>query len=525
MTDLVAERAPVALEARGMSKYYGATHALESVSIQLRRGHVTALAGGNGAGKSTLIRLLTGVESADKGELLRDGSSISLSSPSEATDAGIFCVYQDQPFVGGFEVYRQMYLGHERHFQRHGVISDSRMRHACTELLEELELSSIAPTHRMKMLSPAARELVALAGVIGVSRILEVEHPVILLDEPTSALSAEELDFLTDFLKSLKSRAALLFVSHRVTEVVGWSDAIYILRDGRNADFMTRETASAERVHHALGGDVAKELQEVSSQTGSEHLAPSTRAVDHASTALAASGVRLRPQAPVFDFDVRAGEIVGLAGVEGSGKEKLLRLLAGIKADDGSEYTSIEVEGERHNGRLRELLSAGVVYLSGERQRDGIFARLSITENTAISRRIVSEDKALFIREGDEQESAERMVSKLSVKTSSVGVPIQTLSGGNQQKVLIGRCLLLQPRVMLLDNVTRGVDIGAKETIYGVLSSLAAEGVGIVLSSDDLDELTGVSDRVIVFKLGQVVREFGGDHKSIDQAEILAAMV
>jgi ABC-type sugar transport system ATPase subunit len=512
---------PAALQARGLFKRYGATQALRDVSISLRRGEVTALAGGNGAGKSTLIRVLTGVERADEGELLRDGLPIRLGSPHEATKAGIFCVYQDQPFAGNLRVFEQVYLGYEQRFRRGGAISNSMMRRACEELLADLGLESISPTSPMDSISPAARAVVALASVIAVSRLLEVQNPVILLDEPTSALSAEELTFLIGFINSLKARSALMFVSHRVSEVLDWSDAVYVLRDAANADYMTRETASEERVHRAMGGQVEKLPQE----PVAEHFAVAGNDVTTGSRAFAARSVRLRALGPTFDFSVRPGEIVGLAGVEGSGKEDLLRLCAGIKGDTGAEYDDLQVNGETHSGRLRELLGSGVVYLSGDRQRDGVFGRLTIAENMAVSRRVASSDKSVVIRRGGEQARASALVSKLSVKAASVNALLQSLSGGNQQKVLLGRCLELAPRVMLLDNVTRGVDVGAKETIYEVLRSLTADGVAVVFASDDLDELTAVADRIVVFKGGHLAREFDNASRRMDQVDVLAAMI
>jgi ribose transport system ATP-binding protein len=517
-----------ALEGRELSKRYGATQALQDVSIRLERGQITALAGENGAGKSTLIRLLTGVERADHGVLLRDNVPIRLHTRHDATAAGIFCVYQDQPSVSGFEVYRQTYLGYENHFRRRGLISDSLMRRACSNLLEDLGLSSISPTQRMGTLSPGVREVVALAGVIAVSQVLKVKHPVILLDEPTSALSIEELDFLKSFIELLKSRSAMLFVSHRVTEVLEWADAVCVLRDGRNADFMTREMASADRdrVYRAMGGVHPQGRDGKKGPADSEAV---TAAIPVESSGspdrFSLAGVRLHAHAFSFDFRVRAREIVGLAGVEGSGKEEVLRFCAGLSVDGALDCATVHLDGRPHRRRLADLLRAGVVYLSGERQREGVFGRLSIAENMAVSRRIASGRQGLFIRRWDERARAERLVSTLSIKVSDVSAPLQSLSGGNQQKVLLGRCLELKPRVMLLDNVTRGVDIGTKASIYVLFRSLAENGVSLILASDDLDELVSVAGRIIVFKGGQLVREFDNSNGDVDPLQILTTMV
>jgi len=527
MTESNTAGSTAALEGRELSKRYGATQALQDVSIRLERGQVTALAGGNGAGKSTLIRLLTGVERADHGVFLRDGVSVRLQSRHDATAAGIFCVYQDQPSVSGFEVFRQIYLGYENHFRQLGLISDTLMRRACSELLEELGLTSISPDRRMGTLSPGVREVVALVGVIGVSQLLKVEHPVILLDEPTSALSVEELRFLTAFIELLKSRSALLFVSHRVTEVLEWADAVCVLRDGRNSDFMSREMASTDRdrVYRAMGGAYRQTLAKGKAAESGKLTTYAATSGSPSSVRFSLKGVRLHAHAQAFGFQVQAGEIVGLAGVEGSGKEEVLRFCAGLDVVGARECATVDIDGKAYRRRLSDLLRAGVVYLSGERQREGIFGRLSIAENMAVSRRIAERNEGLYIRWDDERRRAERLVSTLSIKVSDVGAPLYSLSGGNQQKVLLGRCLELRPRLMLLDNVTRGVDIGTKASIYKLLHSLAADGVSLVLAGDDLDELVSVTNRIVVFRGRTLVREFDNVRYMIDPLQVLAVMV
>ena len=464
--------APVALEGRGLSKRYGATRALEDISIRLRRGHVTTLAGGNGAGKSTLIRLLTGVEHPDKGDILRDGSPVRLTSRMEATKAGVFCVFQDQPFVSTFPVYRQVYLGYEDHFRRRGFISDQSMHRSCQQLFEELGLQRISSSQLMGKLSTAAREVVAIASVSAASRVLDVEHPVILLDEPTSALSVEELDFLQRFIESLRQRSALLFVSHRLTEVMNWSDEMYVLRDGRNVDHMTRETLTRDRVHRAMSArddDAGVDAAEVDAVAQSRIPGDASDQNSVQQSRFSVTGLHLRKGDPGYDFQVRAGEVVGLAGIEGSGKEEFLRACAGVAAPQALP-ANVRVDGREIRG-LRDLLRTGVVYVSGDRQGEGLLPSLSIVENFSVAKRVVSGRSGLFVRRSVERARAQKLVSTLAVKAADVDAPIQTLSGGNQQKVLLGRCLELAPRVLLLDNVTRGVDVGAKENIYSLLLS------------------------------------------------------
>ncbi len=523
VTPGVPTTAGAALEGRSLSKRYGATQALKDVSIRLERGQVTALAGGNGAGKSTLIRLLTGMESPDEGALLRDGRPVTLNSLHDATRAGIFCVFQDQPFVGNFEVYRQMFLGYEQHFRQAGLVSNRKMLKACSDLLQELEITGISPVGQMGSLSAAAREVVALASVIAVSRLLDIEHPVILLDEPTASLSAEELAFLVSFIQSLKSRSAIVFVSHRVSEVLEWSDALHVLRDGQTADVMTTATAAPDRVYRAMGGHPPVVADTPPSEAQAEAARPSRG--DQDTERFEVLGAKIGRYNAPFDFAVAPGEIVGLAGVEGSGKEEFLRYAAGLSVPGHLESNGLRVDGAAVNRRVKALLNAGVVYLSGERQRDGVFGRLAISENMAMSRRVAGGLSDLWVRRDDEKARAEHMVSRLAVKCDRVEAPLSSLSGGNQQKVLLGRCLEASPSVLLLDNVTRGVDVGARESIYGHFRELAQAGMSLVLATDDLEELTTTTDRIVVFKGGLVVAEFDNSGHDIQPLSVLEAMV
>lgn len=517
---------PVALRAVGLSKRYGATQALADVSLDLQSGSVSALTGENGAGKSTLIRLLTGVEHPDQGTLHRNGQELRLHSRHDATNAGIFCVYQDQAYVPQFKVYEQMFLGFEHHFGRAGLVSRSRMRDTGVHVLEELGLTSIHAQAEMATLSPGARTSVALATVIATAQLLQVEHPVILLDEPTSALTVEELQFLIRFFDSLKSRSALMFVSHRVNEVLQWADQLHVLRDGRNAGTMTRETATPERMHAAMGGRHPRnaDVSGDASRTDPTRTIP-TAELPAGRTAYSIKDVTVRPHAPDSHLSVRPGQIVGLAGVEGSGKEQFLRLCAGLPVKDGQAADQVTVGDRPVRRRQRDLLDAGVVYLSGDRQYDGVFSRLSITENMAVSRRVVAGARGLVLNHRAERSRAQKTVEALSVKAATVDAPMTALSGGNQQKVLLGRCLLLEPDVMLLDNVTRGVDVGAKSQIYRLFESLTDQGMSLVLASDDLDELVAIADRVVVFKAGAAIEEFVNERRDLNPLTVLAAMV
>lgn len=509
-----------AMEGRRLSRRYGATQALEDVTIRLQRGQVTAIAGENGAGKSTLIRILTGIERPDEGHILREGRDVRFANRREATTAGIFCVYQDQPFVPHFQAYRQVFLGHESAFRSGGLVRDDRMRAACERLLEEFGLRHLDAKASMGELSPAAREVIALLAVVAASRTLGIDHPVILLDEPTSALSAEELVVLRAFIENLRERSAIAFVSHRIGEVLEWADTIVVLRDGRIADEMVRDTASVDRIREAMGG-----RRDRPPSVASGVSRPGRAPVDHARGAprFAIGQVTLRPGTPSISFDVQPGEIVGVAGVEGSGKDELLRACAGLPDSMGPSVVS--VDGIAVSRAQRPLLEHGVAYLSGDRQKEGVLPRLSIAENLALSRRVVGRSILSLVSWPDEQARAERVRRELGVRAASMDAPLASLSGGNQQKVLLGRVLEIEPRLLLLDNVTRGVDVGTRENIYDLFIRLASTGASLVLASDDLEELVAVSDRILVMRDGAVVHVFDNTSAGLEPADILARMV
>ena len=509
-----------AIEGRHLSRRYGATQALDDVTIRLHRGHVTAIAGENGAGKSTLIRILTGIERPDEGQVVRQGRDVRFANRHDATIAGIFCVYQDQPYVPHFAVHRQVFLGYEANFRTGGLIRDDRMRSACADLCDEFGLGHLDVNDTMRRLTPASRAVVALLSVVAASRILGIDHPVILLDEPTSALSAEELVVLRAFIDVLRERSAIAFVSHRIGEVLEWADTIVVLRDGRNADEMSRDTASVDRIHLAMGGRRDRKPVRAPGRTRSDVGA----ADGHTTTPrLAAEGLTLRPGSPSFAFDVQPGETVGVAGVEGSGKGELLRACAGLPDSVGP--ATVTVDGTIVKRAQRPLLAHGVAYLSGDRQVEGVLPKLSITENIALSRRVVGRSSASVISWPSERARAERVRQELSIRTAGVDAPLASLSGGNQQKVLLGRVLEIEPRLLLLDNVTRGVDVGTRENIYDLFARLASDGTSLVLASDDLEELVAVADRIVVMRDGTAVHIFDNRGGDVEPAEILARMV
>ena len=305
------------------------------------------------------------------------------------------------------------------------------------------------------------------------------------------------------FIDGLRQRSAVALVSHRIGEVLEWADEVVVLRDGRNADEMSRDTASVGRIHQAMGGRRDREPVRASGRSRGD---VGTAGGPPTAPRLAAEALTLRPGKPTFAFEVQPGEVVGLAGVEGSGKGELLRACAGLPDSVGPP--TVLVDGVIVKRAQRPLLGYGVAYLSGDRQTEGVLPKLSIAENIALSRRVVGPSRTAFISWPSERVRAERVRQDLSVRTASVDAPLASLSGGNQQKVLLGRVLEIEPRLLLLDNVTRGVDVGNRENIYDLFARLANDGTSLVLASDDLEELVAVADRIVVMRDGTAVHDF-----------------
>jgi ABC-type sugar transport system ATPase subunit len=471
------------LALRGLGKRYGAIWAVEDVDLEARGGEVHALLGANGAGKSTLLHLLAGIAAPSAGEIRLGGESVIFRSPADAARAGIASVHQELAVLPQLTVAENVWLAREPR-NAWGALDRRALRRRTVELLESHGLP-LDPDALAGMLSVASRQLVEIA------RALSASSRILALDEPSAVLSMRERDQLFETVRSLKRRGLLiLFVSHRLEEVFEITDRVTVLRNGRNVfQGETAATSRRELVQHMVGHAVDDRYAAAPPPAGAGEISVDARSTN----------------AEPVTIELRSGEIVGLGGLVGGGRTRLARRLAGL--DDSATVTyRIRDEPPFTIRSVRQAIKRGIVYLTEDRKRDGLFLDLSVAANASAASLGRIAPFGVLTRQG-EQAGVAPTLAKLQLVAASLRMPVRGLSGGNQQKVLFGRALLARPRVLICDEPTRGVDVGAREEIYRVIELLAASGVAVVFISSDLKELLALSHRVLVVQAARVVAD------------------
>jgi simple sugar transport system ATP-binding protein len=496
-----ARPATPVLELSGVSKQFGPVRALSGVHLRLFPGEVHALMGQNGAGKSTLIKVLTGVYSADEGEMRLNGKAIRANSTLDAQRLGISTVYQEVNLCTNLSVAENIFAGRYRRKGASGIwsIDWQRMYQESRELLARLNLS-IDVTQTLSSYSVAVQQMVAIA------RGLSISAQVLILDEPTSSLDDEEVERLYEVLRQLRDQGmAILFVTHFLDQVYAICDRITVLRNGE----LVGEYPAAELGHNALiSAMVGRDL------VAAEPCDPSDAACQNSSAEwLQAKALSRRGQIKAVDLGIRSGEVVGLGGLLGSGRTELARLLFGLDRSDAGE---IQINGKAVSidspvAAIRE----GLALCPEDRKAEGIIAELSVRENIVL---------ALQARQGlwpaigrvQQHQLADGYVKALGIKTASVDTPIGQLSGGNQQKAVLARWLATQPNLLILDEPTRGIDIAAKQEIMKEILALAKQGMAVLFISSEMEEVVRICDRIVVLRDRAKVGELPGgseEHK------------
>ncbi len=479
---------------------FGREAALDTVSFRMFAGEVHSLIGENGAGKSTLIKALTGALTLDTGEIRVDGAVVRLRSPLEAQRLGISTVYQEIDLLPNLTVAENIALGREP--RRLGGIDWSGMRRDASTVLSELGLT-IDPGSLLSSHSLAVQQLVAIA------RAISADVRVLVLDEPTSSLDADEVAELFRVIRELKERGvAVLFISHFLDQVYEISDRITVLRGGALVgEYRPSELLRIDLVGKMLGREITAEIRRPPEPE------PDTRVT------LAGRGLTRGPRLRGVDIEVRENEVVGIAGLLGSGRSELARALAGIDRPDSGV---VEVDG-RVTGipGPRRGIALGIVYSSEDRRAEGIIANLTVRENIVLA---VQAQRGILRRmsKARQTELATSWIEALGVRPASPEAIARTLSGGNQQKVLLARLLALAPRALLLDEPTRGIDVGAKVEVQNLVGELAANGMSVVFVSAELEEVLRVSTRIVVLREGLVVATMPAEDTS---SEALLAVV
>jgi ABC-type sugar transport system ATPase subunit len=477
------------LEFRDVHKSFGAVHALGGVSLAVDGGEAHALVGENGAGKSTLLNLVGGVLRPDRGELFWKGQPLALKGPRDALAHGIGLVHQEMLSFPNLSVSANIFAGREL-TTRGGRLRERDMHERTREILGRLQLE-VAAEAPMESLSAAHRQLVQVA------RALAFECSLLVLDEPTTSLTGAEAEHLFGVLEALRARGVtLLYVSHRLVEVFRLCDRITVLRDGRLAGAFERRQATPGQVVQAM---VGRELPPRTAAPAAVGGAPVLR------LERLTRRPRRRRRAGFEDvsLEVRAGEIVALFGLVGSGRTELLETIFGLARPRRGE---IVLSGERLVlAGPRDAARRGIALVPEERQRQGLFFNLSVRHNLLLPRQAAA--GASLIRSREERRRSEAIVRDWGIRASSVEAAPQTLSGGNQQKVMLAKWLALEPRLLLLDEPTKGVDVGAKFEIHEIVRRQAAAGAACLIASSDLPEVLALADRIVVMREGCVAGE------------------
>jgi ribose transport system ATP-binding protein len=503
-----------AIVLQDVSKAYPGVQALDAVSFSLKRHSVLGLVGENGAGKSTLLSIINGSVRPDSGTLSIDGHSVRFGHPTEAAQHGVATVFQEQGLIAAIPVYENIFLGRERKFLAGaGFLRQRAMVAEAKTVLDDLHVD-VDPRALTGSLSFGQRQLVEIAKAFALSRVYPVE-PIILLDEPTSALSDQETAKLFEGIARWRTRASFVFVSHRLADIFATCDEFVALKDGKVVDQRSTIGTDESSLHELIVGRVRN----------TEYYREATQSTPAKEVALRAVGVSKAGELRGVSFELRKGEILGVAGVLGSGKSMLAKIVAGAEAQSEGE---VRVGDEQlRPGSRRNAIAQGIGYVPAERLIAGIIGTDTVEWNLTLP----SLD-ALFVRglpllsSQKSREKTKQWMEKLRVRAPSHDTACRNLSGGNQQKVVFAKWLALGTRVLVLDDPGRGLDVGAKEDIYGLMREIVANGGSILLISDNLPELIGLSNRILVLRDGAMSALISAEQGAKPrEAEVVAAMV
>ncbi len=489
-----------------ISKAFPGVVALVNAHLRVNRGEVHALVGQNGAGKSTLIKILTGAHRRDSGTILFDGRAIDFQTPQQAQNNGISSIYQEINLIPFRSVAENVFMGREP--RRWGIINWRKMHAETAALLQRLSVS-------IDVTQPLMNYNIAIQQMVAIARAISFESKLVVMDEPTSSLNEREVETLFTIIRQLKADGvSVIFVGHRLDELYAICDQVTIMRDGQTVDIREMKGLSkVELVAKMLG----KELNEVR-RHGQTSFAVGHHHVEQ-KVLLEARGLRRGRVLQGASIDVHAGEIVGLAGLLGSGRSEVARAIFGA---DPLEQGEVRVEGQAaHFHSPADAIQAGIGFCPEDRKMDGIIPYLSVRENLTLAALPTLARNGIVSRE-KQQEVVDQFIRRLGIKTAGPEQKIRELSGGNQQKVLLARWLCLNPKLLILDEPTRGIDVGAKAEIQALIEELAEKGLGVLMISSELEELLEGSDRVVVMRDGQTVASLGREEISLNT--VVAAM-
>ena len=475
------------LSVQGIDKRFSGVHALKSVSFDLRPGEIHALVGENGAGKSTLMKILTGIYNADWGEIYYMGQPFNPRSPKHAMDLGIGIIHQELNMMDHLTVAQNIFIGRESMQQNKVLLDDRAQNRRTAELFERLNMK-IDPTQTLGGLTVGRQQMVEIAKAV--SHNLQV----LILDEPTAALTDTEIDELFNIMRGLRGRGVgMIHISHRLDEIHRIADRVSVMRDGELVGTRDVKDISKQEIINMMVGRVIYEEPKTKSQVS-----------DDAEIVLRVKNLYAGPLVQNVSFELRRGEILGFAGLIGAGRTETARAIFGA---DKVQSGVIEVHGRPRQIRSpADAVANNIGYLSEDRKRYGMALGLSVADNLVLST-LDNFDLGPFVKQQMVEEVAGEYVDKLNIKTPSVDQLVRNLSGGNQQKVVLAKWLIRNSDILIFDEPTRGIDVGAKSEIYALMNQLASQGKAIIMISSELPEILRMSDRVIVMCEGRVTGE------------------
>lgn len=482
---------------RHISKRFGATQALDDVSLSIYPGEVHALIGENGAGKSTLVKVLTGIYQADQGEILLDGRPIQISSSAAAQDYGIAAIYQEPVIFPELSIAENIFISHR---DRGAVVRWGRMYNDATAILAKLGVE-------LDVHMPARSLTLAGQQTVEIAKAISLKARVLVMDEPTSSLSAHEVVQLFELISTLRNQGvAILFIGHRLEEVLEIADRVTILRDGKWISSTPRSQVTTEQVIRDM---VGRQIEDFFAKSQ----------VEHGDLLMSVRGLSKENVFSDINFDLYRGEVLGFAGLVGARRTDVGLALFGVEPADAGHITFAGKEVKIRSPE--QALELGIAHVTEDRHRFGLAISMSIATNITLPtlRRYLT---ALgLIRQSDEYATAEEYRQRLSIHAPSVKVEVGRLSGGNQQKVMLSKWLNAGPRLLILDEPTRGIDVPTKVEVHHMINALAAQGLGIILISSELPEVLAMSDRILVMREGRQMGLF--DRKAATQEKIMAA--
>ena len=471
------------LEVKNVSKNFSGVYALKNVDLQIYPGEVTAIIGENGAGKSTLMKVVSGVHKEYEGEVLLNGEVVSFNNPKEAGEKGVVIIHQELNLLPYLSITENLFLGQEL-TNKLGFLDYPRMHKKAKELLAGLQLN-IDPSTHLNELRVGQQQLVEIA------KALLLDSKVLIMDEPTSAISDHEVELLFEIIADLKAKGvAIVYISHKLKELFQIADRFAVLRDGENAGSGFMEgTTHDQLIQHMVGRDLRNSFQKQDNQQGTEVLRVEN---------LFFQNPENKKDYLINDisFSLNKGEVLGICGLMGAGRTEVLEAIFGLFP----KYVSgqIFIEGKELKIRnVNDAIAAGIALVPEDRKTQGLILNMNVAKNTSLAN-LNKVSKYGFISHKKEEKLSSEFVKKMNTQVPTSDIEVQKLSGGNQQKVVIAKWLATHPKILLLDEPTRGIDVGAKSEIYNLISDLAKQGMGIVVVSSELPEILAISDSIIV---------------------------